>query len=211
MFRDLGSEPAEEELSTNTQFPHLNTKEYLRRMKNPEDSTTAQEFHESFDINLAGKTVVAINDYRTRFWVGHFWGYETTEDYKQRGNNPREHKPITTSPINVIRFIQDNLVRLTFKSFPKRLSNLSPFFQIALGRVTGTVEVWSTNTSVEGYFPIDQKNEHIGSVLDIDVFLKHEGENKNSLIVSVDSEACIKVRRTRFIFWESILMTLIFF
>ncbi|GAB0092465.1 hypothetical protein DMENIID0001_074580 [Sergentomyia squamirostris] len=180
MFRDLGNEPNDAELPTNTHFPHLNTREYMLRMTDPGQNTDPQEFHECFDINRPGNVVMAINDYRTRFQVGHFWGFQSVKAFKERGSAPPpgERIPITNPPITALKFVQDGL--------------------IALGRTTGTIETWSTNPSMNGYFPVDHKNEHVGIIMDLDVFSK-----TRSKIVSVDNAACIKLWNVNFLDVES--------
>ncbi|XP_055677925.1 protein valois [Lutzomyia longipalpis] len=167
-YRNFNVEVPEKDLVGSTHLPHLNAKEFQLRISDPVQNVTPQEFHESFDVNPSGNVVVAINDYRTRFLVGHFWGFRSIQDYKEQRKHLKITKPVTNTPVNVIRFIQDSLV--------------------ALGRAGGTVELWSTNESMEGYFLVDQRNQHIGSVLDLDVF-----RESRSHIVTVDAEACIKI------------------
>ncbi|XP_059622136.1 methylosome protein WDR77-like [Phlebotomus argentipes] len=166
MYANMEPEPDDAELPTNTQFPQLNTREYNLRMNNPAESTAFQEFHECLDINEAGHVVVAINDYRSRFWVGHFWAYKDLQDFLEREKMPPNmQKPITRAPINVIKLFDDHLV--------------------FLGRATGTVEVWSLSSSMQECL-VDYRNEHVGSVQEIDFFSKTQA-------VSVDNEACIKI------------------
>lgn len=71
--------PRDDELPTNTDYPNLNSREYLTR---PYDLTTAtsRRFNECLAVNELGNAVLVTNNYTDRIWHGHFWGFETLED-----------------------------------------------------------------------------------------------------------------------------------
>lgn len=71
--------PFESDLSTNTEYPNLNSFEYRTKTL---DGTTVklEQFWESFDVNDAGNIVLATNNLRGRLWNSSFWGFENVDD-----------------------------------------------------------------------------------------------------------------------------------
>lgn len=71
--------PPDDQLSTNTDYPNLNSREYLTR---PYTVTPAssRRFNECLSVNDLGNAVLVSNSYTDRIWHGHFWGFETLSD-----------------------------------------------------------------------------------------------------------------------------------
>lgn len=80
--------PPDDQLSTNTEYPNLNSREYLTRPYSlSTTSPTGQpqkpisrRFNECLVVNELGNAVLVSNSYTDRIWHGNFYGFETLAD-----------------------------------------------------------------------------------------------------------------------------------
>lgn len=95
------------QFSTNTQYPNLNSREYLHK---PYDETLRiQKFYEIVVSNELGNVVLACNDYVGRVWNGSLWGFEDITTFGDEGK--ASYKLRCQSPVTNMQFVESNMVR----------------------------------------------------------------------------------------------------
>lgn len=98
------------ELSTNTQYPNLNSLEYQHKVTTYE-LTSIPKYYEHFEINSQENVVLASNNYTGRIWEGSFWGFETIDDFGDF--QKASYKLRCKAPITNIRYVEANVVNQT--------------------------------------------------------------------------------------------------
>lgn len=145
--------PEDNELSENTTFPNLNSRDYMKRY--PDQTLKVQSFYEFLDINNEGQVVLGCNDYTNRLINGSMWGWDNVKDVGDM--DKAVYKVRCSAPVTTLQFLgKDTLV----------LSNASYALQI-----------WSTYAEVRAtekdrycLFMVDEKNYHTAFINDLDKF-----------------------------------------
>lgn len=180
--------PSNDDLPGNIDYPNLNSKEY-RIKETKSEPKSIQPFFESVEINENGQALLVSNEYIGRIWNGSIWAFANLDDVG------KQEKTIFNLPfpsnITNLRYVETNIVNI-FKYFLLFKFN-KICFQILVTGNCGSVQLWSTKSDArktDDYclFQIGRRDEHVGSVTDVDIF-----STENTKSVSVSSDACIKI------------------
>lgn len=171
-FRTLFNSPAdytqpnENELAGNTQYPNMNSVEYRRRQYQPTEPT----FYETITTNATQSTILLVaNSYVNRFWDSTIHIYKQFDDIEQTKQSQQQLRFNTN--VNHIRFIDDMLVMLT--------------------TANGMVQIWSTHSEARqqtGYsmYKVASRHEHYNSISAFDMAGK-------TTAISGSMDGCLKI------------------
>lgn len=104
---DSYSEPSSEMLSTCTQYPNLNSRNYLE-LKTENSKVEMYPYFEHLEINKAGQPMVVCSNFHGREWESSCWLYTSFSDFGNESKALFKHK--ATETISSAKFLPDNFV-----------------------------------------------------------------------------------------------------
>lgn len=118
--------PPDDQLFSNTDYPNLNSREYLTR---PYSITPAssRRFDECLAVNETGEAVLVANSYTDRIWHGHFYGFQTLDDV-EAGESKSCFRLQCKSTLTHIQYVDPTMVnQLLVRHLVRYLTNQTCF------------------------------------------------------------------------------------
>lgn len=106
-YPDSYQPPDDAHLAANSQYPNLNSREYLNL--EVDETLKLQKFHDIFEVNQLGNVVLGCNDYTTRIWNGSIWGFNSLAEY---GNEDASYKLRCKANVTNVKYVEDNMVKI---------------------------------------------------------------------------------------------------
>lgn len=104
--------PPDDQLSTNTEYPNLNSREYLTRPYTV-TSHTSRRFNECLAVNELGNVALVTNSYVDRIWHGDVWGFESIAEV-ELGDSKSCFRRQCKATVTHVQYVDPTMVNIQF-------------------------------------------------------------------------------------------------